>query len=139
MGIIFEKINYPELNSRQQEAYNFQKVSAILADFGYLTIRLSDDWNGADFIALHCRTKAFLKIQLKGRLCFYKKYCDQDLYICFNESGSWYMYPHDEVLKEVLATGLLAGTEPWDVHQEYSFPRIPQRLRELLAPYRLVV
>jgi len=43
------KIDYRKLNSRQKENYNFQKVSGILADYGFATIRLSDDWNGADF------------------------------------------------------------------------------------------
>jgi hypothetical protein len=137
MSIKFEKIRYQELNGRQQETYNFQKVSAVLADFGYLTIRLTDDWNGADFIAQHFQTKEFLKVQLKGRLCFYKKYCQKDLYICFNDSGTWYFYPHDEVLRLVLELGLLVGTESWDVHSGYSFPGIPSHLKDILAPYRL--
>ncbi len=137
MAVSFEKVKYQELNSRQQETYNFQKISALLADFGYLTIRLSDDWNGADFIAQHFKTKSFIKVQLKGRLCFYKKYCEKDLYICFNENGIWYLYPHDEVLKQVLDDGLLAGTESWDVQHGYSFPGVPKRLEKLLAPFRL--
>jgi len=137
MPIIFKKIEYSELNSRQQETYNFQKLSSVLAGFGYLTIRLSDDWNGADFIAQHFITKAFLKVQLKGRLCFYQKYCEKDLYICFNEGGAWYLYPHDELLKHVLAMGLLVGTESWEIKHGYSFPEIPKRLKELLAPFRL--
>ena len=29
-------VNYAELSSRQQEAYNFQKVSGVLADFGFV-------------------------------------------------------------------------------------------------------
>ena len=37
--VIYAKIPYGELNSQQQEAYNFQKVSSVLADFGYFTIR----------------------------------------------------------------------------------------------------
>ena len=77
MAISFEKVDYRKLNSRQQEAYNFQKISAVLADFGYLTIRLSDDWNGADFIAQHFKSKSFIGVQLKGRLCFYQKYCER--------------------------------------------------------------
>ena len=32
-------INYNELNARQQESFNFQKVPAVLADFGYFTMK----------------------------------------------------------------------------------------------------
>src|SRR5258706_6333363 len=93
----FGKINYAELNSRQQESYNFQKVSAVLADYGYTTIRLSSDWKGADFIAQHFNA-TFLKVQLKGRLTFEKKYEDQDIHVCFRVGQKWYLYPHDVLL-----------------------------------------
>lgn len=45
-----QRIEYERLNARQKESYNFQKILAVLADFGYVTIRLSDDWKGADFL-----------------------------------------------------------------------------------------
>jgi hypothetical protein len=53
MSRSFQRVRYSSLNARQQEAFNFQKVSAVLADYGFLTIRLSNDWRGADFIAQH--------------------------------------------------------------------------------------
>ena len=54
-------INYAELNSRQKEAYNFQKLAAALADYGFNCIKLSDDWQGADFLAYcHCH---YLKVR----------------------------------------------------------------------------
>ena len=40
----FDRKAYRDLNSRQQENYNFQKVSAVLADYGFATLRLSADW-----------------------------------------------------------------------------------------------
>ena len=61
----FEKIRYEDLNAKQKEIYNFQKVSALLADYGFTTIKLADDWNGADFLALHCAGKMTLIVQLK--------------------------------------------------------------------------
>lgn len=48
-----ERIDYAKLNARQKENFNFQKISAVLADYGFVAMRLSDDWQGADFIALH--------------------------------------------------------------------------------------
>ena len=68
-----KKINYNKLNPKQQESYNFQKVSSVLADYGFTTIKLSDDWQGSDFIAQSIDGNTFLKIQLKGRLTLSKK------------------------------------------------------------------
>lgn len=80
-------IEYKSLNPRQQENYNFQKVSAILADYGFSTIRLSDDWQGADFIANHVDGETFLKVQLKGVLTVDAIYVKKDIYICFRKKG----------------------------------------------------
>jgi hypothetical protein len=33
-----KKIEYKDLNSKQQESYNFQKVTGLLADYGFTTI-----------------------------------------------------------------------------------------------------
>jgi hypothetical protein len=44
---MFKRVAYRSLNSRQKEAFNFQKVSAVLADYGFTTIRLTSDWRGA--------------------------------------------------------------------------------------------
>ena len=63
-----ERAVYEDLNSRQQENYNFQKLAGVLAEFGYNCIRLSDDWEGADFLALHNDGATTLRVQLKGRL-----------------------------------------------------------------------
>lgn len=137
MSFAFQRIKYAELTSRQQEAYNFQKISDRLADFGFTTIKLSSDWNGADFIAQHFDDKTFLKVQLKGRLCFYKKYQGKDLHICFCEADDWYLYPHDELLKKILDKGLMIRSSSWNVDHGYSFPRITRDLAPILALYRL--
>ena len=68
----FKKIIYSKLNSRQKENYNYQKVSSVLADYGFQTIKLSDDWKGADFLAQHTDGKTSLKIQLKMSWFFYR-------------------------------------------------------------------
>jgi len=136
MPLTFKRHPYSQLNSRQQEAYNFQKVSAVLADFGFVTIRLADDWCGADFIAQHL-DGGFLKVQLKGRLTFDKKYRGKDLHICFLSERSWYLYPHDEVLDQVLADGQMKGTKSWDENGMYNFPSLSSRLKVLLEPYRI--
>ena len=69
-----KSIEYSELNSKQKEIYNFQKIAAKLADYGFNCIKLGDDWLGADFLAYHKDGKDTLKVQLKGRLTIDKKY-----------------------------------------------------------------
>ena len=64
------KVNYNKLNSKQKENYNFHKVAAALAEYGYNSMRLNDDWQGADFIAVN--GDEMLKIQLKGRFTIRK-------------------------------------------------------------------
>ena len=81
----FNKVNYNELNAKQKENYNFHKVAAALAEYGYNSMRLNDDWQGADFIAV--KGDEMLKIQLKGRFTVDKKYIGKDIYISFIEDN----------------------------------------------------
>jgi hypothetical protein len=139
MHLTFAKVQYQNLNSRQQEAYNFQKVSALLAELGFSTIRLTSDWEGADFIAQHHDGTTFLKVQLKGRLTFDKKYHDKDLYICFRdgENGPWYMYNHRDLLDKI--EGQIEETKTWFLNKPYHFPTLSKDLKALLEPYRIPV
>ena len=43
---MFEHVPYGKINSRQQKSYNFQKIAARLADYGFNCLRLTDDWQG---------------------------------------------------------------------------------------------
>lgn len=70
-----------DLNPKAREMYNFHKVAATLVDYGYTSMWLNDDWNGADFIAVHIDGISDLKIQLKGGLSFAQKYRNKGLYI----------------------------------------------------------
>ena len=79
MGQSFEKVNYHSLNAKQKENFNFQKVSTAFADYGFNCIQLTDDWNGADFLANHVDGKTLPRVQLKGRLTFANKYLGKDL------------------------------------------------------------
>ena len=130
-------INYANLNSRQQEAYNFQKVSGVLADFGFTTIRLTDDWQGADFIAQHIDGQQFLKVQLKGRCRLAEKYRGKDIYICFRDAGDWYLIPHDELLDWVATNMNVVNTTSWTSGGGYSFPTLSAALKAHLQHCRL--
>jgi hypothetical protein len=138
MSLTFQPISYDELNGKQKEAYNLQKVSAILADIGFVTIRMTSDWGGADFIAQHISGR-FLRVQLKSRLTFSKKYIgeDKELFICFRDRATdrWFLYPHDEMLKQNLDKEHI-GKKFWDEHEDYS-NRISKEQLTLLEPYEL--
>jgi hypothetical protein len=131
-----KRIDYKHLNARQKENYNYQKVSAVLADYGFVTIRLSDDWNGADFLALHTDGTT-IKVQLKPRLYLAKNYQGKDLWVCFPLKGEWYLYPHDEILQECLSETSISATDSWIREGRYSFGRPSQRMLEALAKYRI--
>ena len=134
---MFKKIAYQDLNARQQENYNFHKISAVLADYGFTTIRLSDDWQGADFIAQHIDGEKFLKVQLKGRFSFCKKYLGKDLYIAFKSNEQWYMYPHDELYNEIAGISTIENTKSWANEGSYHFPKLSAAYLVLLKKYAL--
>jgi hypothetical protein len=48
------------------------------------------------------------------------------------------LYPHDEVLDQVLAETKIGETVSWKTHGGYSFPKLSKKLRQILEPYRLV-
>jgi hypothetical protein len=132
-----QKIDYKKLNSKQKETFNYHKLSSILADFGYFTMRISDDWESADFIAMHCIKKSFIKVQLKSRLSFSKKYINKDLYIAFEDKkyNKYYLYPHDDLLKKISKNKI--NTIAWSKNGDYSAPSISKSNLSLLNSYEL--
>lgn len=129
-----EKIRYEDLNARAKEVYNFQKVSSVFADYGYTTMWLTNDWEGADFIAVHVDGEKYLKVQLKGRLSFAKKYKGKDIYVCFREGDDTYLYPHDEVL-DILEEKI--SDQTWLKEERWSTKSLSKSNRELLEVYKL--
>jgi len=132
-----QKIDPRKLNARQKENYYFQKISGLLADYGFTTIRLSDDWNGADFLAQHVDGITLLRVQQKSRLGIWKKYQRKNLLVCFLDSADCYLYPHDEVLLYLLATTNIKRTASWRKKHGYSWKQPPQRIAKYLKQFVL--
>ena len=135
--MLLKKVAYDTLNPRQRENHNYQKISAVLADYGFVTIRLSDDWQSADFIAQHIDGETFLKVQLKGRLWLDKKYLGKSIFIAFPYAGAWYLYPHDEVAGHLLASSSIGETESWRVQGHYHRKFLSKEHCHFLEQYRL--
>ncbi len=135
----FNKIRYTDLNSKQKEIHNFQKVAGLLADYGFNCIKLADDWLGADFLAYHKDGKDTLKVQLKGRLTIDKKYMGKDLYICFPVKDAWCLISHDELVERVSKTTNWLNTASWLESGQYHSASPSQALLSSIIDHVLEV
>lgn len=132
-----ERIQYQELNPKQQEIYNFQKVAAVLADFGFNCIKLADDWQGADFLAYHKDGGQTLKVQLKGRLYISKQYEGKEIYMTFPIDRNWYLVAHDELLKIIARCTPWLKSSSWIEGGSYGAKSPSKALIEAMQTYRL--
>ncbi|MEM9426631.1 MAG: hypothetical protein AAGA06_08000 [Pseudomonadota bacterium] len=124
------------MNARQKENHNFQKVAGHLASYGFNCLRLSDDWNGADFLACHNNGVDVLRVQLKGRFTLDRtKYEGKAIHIAFLQEGRCYLFPHDEMQRKVLKAGKFQGTKSWDEGGAYSTNSKAAWLMDLLVDY----
>jgi hypothetical protein len=123
------KVDYNSLNAKQKENYNFHKVAAALADYGYNSMRLNDDWQGADFIAI--KGEEMIKVQLKGRFTIDKKYLGKEIYIAFIEDGVIKIYYHDEVVNSL--SGSILETKSWKEIGSYSWGKTPKLYDDLIV------
>ena len=124
-----EKINYNDLNPKQKENYNYHKVAAALADYGYDSMRLNNDWQGADFIAV--KDDEMLKVQLKGRFTIDRKYIGKDIYIAFIEDRIIKMYKHDNAVEAI--SDKTKESDSWKVKGLYSWNKTPAQYNHLFT------
>lgn len=135
---MFEPVAYANLNSRQKENYNFQKVAARLADYGFNCLRLTDDWQGADFIACHIDGETFLKVQLKGRLVIDRKYQGKGIHVAFIHGETIYLYDHDRLVGHLEDNGLIgADSVTWHDKGFRSWPTPPVWGVKFLEEFRI--
>jgi len=125
--MILEKISYKDLNAKQQEIYNFQKIAAVLADYGYNCIKLADDWQGADFLAYHVDGQNTIRVQLKGRIMIDKKYEGKEIHMAFPHDSSWYLVDHDFLMKVIKENTNWMNTKSWIKNGRYGAKR-PSKL-----------
>ena len=128
------RISYDSLkSSRARENFNFHQIAARLAEYGYHSIRLTDDWQGADFIAVHVEDGTILKVQLKARLSIDKRYLGKDLYIAFRDGMEIFLYDHDMLVGYVVQQARI-NTESlsWKRRGIWNWPTVPEWARNWL-------
>ena len=133
-----ERIVFDELNAKQKEVYNYQKVAALLADYGFNCIKLDDDWQGADFLAFHKDGVTTLRVQLKSRVVISKKYQGKDLYLAFPADGRWYLVPHDELIVIAAETTPWLRSSSWIRDGQYSVARPSRQMLDRLSEHALL-
>lgn len=132
-----EVFGYDMLNARQKELFNFQKIAATLADYGFNCIKLTDDWQGADFLAYHLNGMTTLRVQLKSRICVQKKYIGKNIWMAFPHKGFWYLIDHDQLVTKVEEHTDWLQSDSWQTRNGYSSVSINPELLNSLADYRL--
>ena len=136
-------ICYSNLNNRQREALHFQKISAILADYGFVCTWLTADRRGADFIAVRTNGKA-LKVQLtSGGFEINKKYDNcEDLWMLFPNFQDWYLIKHKDLVEKAGETTKFLESRLWKEKGMYTISsrarsRIPPKLEQSLKNYMI--
>jgi len=132
-----EKVKYSDLNSRQKEIFNFQKVAGLLADYGFNCIKLTDDWQGADFLAYHKDGSNTLKVQLKSRISIAQKYVGKSLFMAFPIHQDWYLVEHDELVTMVQRYTTWLTSESWLQRGAYSSDNPNDKLTAALSEAKL--
>ncbi len=134
----FKPVGYNDLNAKQKELFNFQKIAARLADYGFNCIKLADDWQGADFLAYHINGTTTLKVQLKSRVTIKHKYRGKDIWIAFPHKGDWYLIEHDRLVKKVGECTRWLDSDSWNVRMDgYSSASINSKLLESISGNKL--
>ncbi|HEY4328600.1 MAG TPA: hypothetical protein VGN88_02600 [Phycisphaerae bacterium] len=133
----WKRIPYDSMNSRQQEIFNFQKISGLLSDFGFSASWVKDDWNHTDFLAVPFDGSEVFRVQLKGRPYFFA-HSSKNLWVCYiaRKTKNVYFYDHDRLLALAKTRGI-TKTEEWQTRHSYSYPNTPQWLTKALKPYLL--
>jgi len=131
-------VSYNALNAKQKELFNFQKVAARLADYGFNCIKLADDWQGADFLAYHINGTTTLKVQLKSRVTIKHKYRGKDIWIAFPHKRDWYLIEHDRLVEKVGECTCWLLSDSWNVRMDgYSSASINPKLLDSLSGNKL--
>lgn len=136
--VTWNRVNYTQLNDRQQEIANFAEISWRLSKFGWSCTRLTDDWGQADFLAQHIGGRSIC-VQLKSRLWLQRQYLGKNLWLGFkDENWNWYLGLHDELASVISQVAPFMHSASWGKDGGgYSWSNTPKAIVAALMPYRI--
>ncbi len=79
----------------------------------------------------------FVRVQTRKRLWLDKRNIGKEIHIGFADGARYYIYPHDEIMDEILATRNVGKTKSWIERGLFHWPSLPKWAVELLAPYEV--
>ena len=120
-----------KLTSDAIEVVNRNALVTVALNQGYNAYLPVYD-NGIDLVLLNEATGDTRLVQLKGRWTIDKKYIGRDIWIAFLDRGSWYVAPHDEMLR---LGKRHTQTESW-IKGTYSKSPLSKSDRVELATFR---
>lgn len=132
-----EKLKYDDLSGKAKETWNFQKVSALLVEYGFATNWLNVDFESADFVAVHFNGNDIIKVQLKSRVTISKKYVGKDIYVCFPLANSFCLIQHEELIELVGKNTNWLNSSSWVNDGAYSSANPNKELKETLNSFLL--
>lgn len=133
----WDRVDYKDLTAKQKEAFNFAKLSAVLADYGFSCTRVVDDDKGPDFVAYHAPSGRMLPVQQKSALSVHKVYEGKGLWIAFHVDQIWYLLEHDRLRDFVAELTNMLNTATAEREGRIFSHRPPKRLLAALEPYRM--
>ena len=135
----WDRVDYKDLTAKQKEAFNFAKLSAVLADYGFSCTRVVDDDKGPDFVAYHAPSGRMLPVQQKSALSVHKAYEGKGLWIAFHVDQVWYLLEHDRLRDLVAELTNMLNTATAEREGRIFRHHPPKRLLAALEPYRMSV
>ena len=136
-----QRVSYADLNSAAEKRITTSRRSlGGWLIYGFNCLRLTDDWQGADFIACHIDGETFLKVQLKGRFVLDRKYLRKDIHIAFLHRDDLFLYPHDTIYDSFQSKGIIGARgkdDLWQTEGVRTWASLPKWAVEMLAEYRL--
>lgn len=120
--------------SQVREVINRNSLVSLALAKGYNAFLPVYD-GGIDFILYNEGTGDTKLIQLKGRWMIDRKYIGRNIWLAFHDDGSWYVAPHDEMVKHAEAYGY-TKTASWIEGNTYNVKSLSKQMRADLAAYR---
>ena len=126
-----------ETNAPSGTAYNVSQASRALTQSGYPCTTPSYGTQDAQILARVPGENRSIKVRCPGRVAIQAKFLESDLYVCFPAHGSWYLVPHDDLVRIAGETTPWLGSHSWRDRGGYSSANPSKRMLARLAPYSL--